>query len=522
MNKSGLLVRLAFVIIFAALAVGFVTGQIFYRITYLDETASAERSIGQLFNSVSRALSTAVYVGDMELTKEVIDGLMSNDTVEGVKVKTAQKQEMMFGNVGLTSKTFIIQHPFSPEASVGEVILYPDSEVISNRAKAIGFANAKTLFVQAAFLTIVAIFIAYYLITRPMINISKELHKIEPGQAHRIDIPEFHKSSELGLLVNDINNLLERSEAQLKEERGLRKEIEKLEQRFRMLFDNSVSPIVLLEPKGNILLFNDSFNQLVSRAGLKFKRNFGELLVELFVDGELAIGALKESLSNDELATGELRIAAQTDAEIWVHLVVVSIVSEDYRKYYQITMHDISKRRVELELLNQQASYDGLTKLYNRQYAESKLSAMITLKQTFVIVLIDLNGFKKVNDEHGHEAGDELLVHVAKQIKACVRQDDMACRWGGDEFVLILNLNAKDPVLRIAEQLNERITAPYFLSKVKKQVTVGASMGVALYPQDGDTMDLVLHRADDAMYQVKREKETNPNMFIKFFEHRTG
>jgi len=96
-----------------------------------------------------------------------------------------------------------------------------------------------------------------------MIVVAKSLHILKPGTDERLAIPIFHTRSELGNLVMDVNKLLEKTESQFGQERKLRTEIETLEKRFRMLFENSLSPIVLIEPTGNILLFNKSFEKII-------------------------------------------------------------------------------------------------------------------------------------------------------------------------------------------------------------------------------------------------------------------
>jgi predicted signal transduction protein with EAL and GGDEF domain len=131
------------------------------------------------------------------------------------------------------------------------------------------------------------------------------------------------------------------------------------------------------------------------------------------------------AFTNDEIATGEFKLkTSKNSASVWVQVVVTSIINEDLREYYQITLHDISKRKKELESLAYQADFDKLTKLYNRQGLEKKIEAFAEQERPFCLALIDLNWFKRINNIYGHESGDEILVFVAGRIKKSLRTQD--------------------------------------------------------------------------------------------------
>jgi diguanylate cyclase (GGDEF)-like protein len=196
--------------------------------------------------------------------------------------------------------------------------------------------------------------------------------------------------------------------------------------------------------------------------------------------------------------------------------VITSIVNEDLREYYQITLHDISKRKKELESLAYQADFDKLTKLYNRQGLEKKIEALIEQERPFCLALIDLNSFKRINDIYGHESGDEILVFVADRIKKTVRTQDFGGRWGGDEFVLLLDGADESATRDIVERLVLRISKPYFLRKFNQNVAVGASVGAAFYPDNSGVLQEVINLADQAMYDVKNLESEDPKQSLKF------
>lgn len=517
MNKSGLLVRLAVVIGFASVAIGFLSTQLFYRLTVNQEVRIAHQSIENLIKTVEATAFTAAYMGTEDLAQEVVDGLATNEVVKNVSMQ--YDDTIVHANDAPIESpiTIPIASMFQPDRAVGEIRIAPNFDYIKARAEQLAGENAKAMIMQAVVVTIVAILVAFYLITQPMISIARALHRTTPGDGGRLAVPHFHNHSELGVLVRDVNKLLDKTEDQFSRERKLREEIEALEKRFRMLFEKSISPIILMEPRGNILLYNSAFEQTLNKLGQSFRKSFGPLLSELFAEPDALSSAVEFAFANDEIATGEFRLLSDNDSEsMWVQVIVTAIVSEDLREYYQITLHDISKRKRELDLLAYQADFDKLTKLHNRQGLEKQLYTLMEDQVAFSLVLLDLNWFKQVNDIYGHKSGDEILIFVADKIKKAIRPTDLAGRWGGDEFVLILNDADKAQTTEVVERLVRLISKPYYLRKFDQNVTIGASAGAANFPTDSTDLQALLHLADQAMYQAKKDKESRPEHFLHF------
>jgi diguanylate cyclase (GGDEF)-like protein len=152
------------------------------------------------------------------------------------------------------------------------------------------------------------------------------------------------------------------------------------------------------------------------------------------------------------------------------------------------------------------ADRDGLTGLYNRRRMLELLDTAITEAaqqwQCVGLLFIDLNGFKGINDEYGHAAGDKILTTVATRITARVRTGDLVCRYGGDEFVVVLpSVPDAAAVSRVADMIRERVALPYWIQGNEQHLT--AAIGESMYPRDGDSAEVLLHRADQAMYRVK-------------------
>jgi diguanylate cyclase (GGDEF)-like protein len=152
------------------------------------------------------------------------------------------------------------------------------------------------------------------------------------------------------------------------------------------------------------------------------------------------------------------------------------------------------------------ADRDGLTGLYNRRRMLELLEAAIgdAVQQDLHVGLlfIDLNGFKNINDRYGHAAGDKILTTVATRISARVRTGDVCCRYGGDEFVVVLpGIPDPFPVSRVADAIRERVSLPYWIGNEQQHLT--ASIGESMYPHHGENAAKLLHRADEAMYRLK-------------------
>ncbi len=517
MNKSSLLVRLAVVMVFSSLAVGFISSQLFYRLTYLHEVDNSKKQISELHETVSATAKIAAYLLDQELAQEVVDGLATNGVVHGATLTF--DDQVISTSISIQEKpiTFALYSPFEKDRIIGHLSMIPDPHHIKIRAKGIGRDNAKALVAQAAIATFIAIFISYVLITQPMVFISRSLHKTTPGTDTRLFIPDFHNKSELGDLVRDINNLLNNTQLQITAEQELKDELEIIEKRFRMLFESSQSPIILMEPRGSILLYNQAFTGLLKKLNTQIKKNFGPLLQELFTDPDSLIRKSKYAFANDEIFTGEFQlIAHQSDRLMWVQVVINSITSDDMKEYYQVTLHDVSKRKKELDKLNKRANYDQMTQLLNRHAAEKNIQNLIFNKINFAVILMDLNGFKEINDIHGHDCGDEILINVAKILKHSVRQDDFPCRWGGDEFVIILKEVNEGRVRAIVKNLLISIKQPYQLSQYHELVSVGASIGAAFFPEDNIDMQGLIKMADKAMYHTKSSLADGKDIDITF------
>jgi diguanylate cyclase (GGDEF)-like protein len=179
---------------------------------------------------------------------------------------------------------------------------------------------------------------------------------------------------------------------------------------------------------------------------------------------------------------------------------------------------EVEQRRVAEHRVEHLATHDPLTNLPNRRGLYEELSELIYRSQRYkyssAVIYVDLDGFKYVNDHFGHEAGDRLLTQVAANFKAIVRQTDSVARIGGDEFiVLITDIDGETSLITKIENLLNEASRP--LEFKGHKISIGASVGIALYPDHGDDAETLLHHADQAMYQAKNQGKNTFRFFTE-------
>lgn len=182
--------------------------------------------------------------------------------------------------------------------------------------------------------------------------------------------------------------------------------------------------------------------------------------------------------------------------------LIVSVLDSRLQVRTSVLASSLEKANGELLQL---ALHDNLTRLPNRLLLEDRLNQALNVAQPeqsrFAVMFMDLDGFKAVNDAYGHHLGDQLLISVTDRLRACVRAQDTLARLGGDEFVLLRAIDDPDDAASLAAELVRCVGEPYVLSRYT--LSVSLSIGIAVYPGDGQTeRDLLLH-ADAAMYHTK-------------------
>jgi len=194
-----------------------------------------------------------------------------------------------------------------------------------------------------------------------------------------------------------------------------------------------------------------------------------------------------------------LKVSAQVAV---IAIVIIAIIIVWNRRLYV----EIQMRKSLQEKMKHMATHDELTGLANRVLLKDRINTAINFHQRqslqMAVLFIDLDGFKLINDNYGHDVGDELLIQVAGRLSDCVRKSDTIVRFGGDEFVLLLTgLHNQDEAAFISEKVLKLVQQPFKLSVI--EANIGCSIGIAMYPDDGQSSNDLLKEADTLMYQVK-------------------
>lgn len=207
---------------------------------------------------------------------------------------------------------------------------------------------------------------------------------------------------------------------------------------------------------------------------------------------------------------GELRLQVRDGPPRWLQYRIVSRPVPDAPSTLAVsgTLLDITERMRAEEQVRTLAFQDPLTGLYNRarffDLLGSARSRVHEAQEQLALLFLDLDGFKEINDRHGHDAGDQLLRQVAERLRGTVSPHDPLCRFGGDEFLVLIRSKGGEPALNaVAQQILAAIAEPFDVNG--QRLSVGVSIGIALYPRDAmNTLDLV-RAADTAMYQAKQQ-----------------
>lgn len=274
------------------------------------------------------------------------------------------------------------------------------------------------------------------------------------------------------------------------------------------VFENTREGVMITDPEGRIVAVNRAFTEIT---GYSEQDILGKTpsMIHVSERDPASCHALWAELRAKGHWQGEVS-SRRKNGEVYPELLTFSSVRDDEGAvtHYVGVFADISQLKQSEAQLERLAHYDALTQLPNRLLLKSRLEHGIERarreNRQIAVMFIDLDRFKYVNDSLGHPAGDELLVLIAERLHNRLREKDTLARLGGDEFVVILeDLADPDDAARVALKLIEQLSAKAFTLDGGHDVYIGASIGISLFPDDGDRPTDLIRNADSAMYAAK-------------------
>jgi len=274
--------------------------------------------------------------------------------------------------------------------------------------------------------------------------------------------------------------------------------------------------VVELDPNGHILNANNGWWQLTET-----KPSLGEIADSVHPEDREAFRACLKNLQsgNKDEFHGRFRFIAESAFERWMECRFVAEQIEGGRVVgIRGVLRDITKTYLQERHIAHMALHDALTGLPNRVLLEDRICKAVQLakrsQDRVAVCFIDLDHFKNINDAYGHKTGDALLLSMAKALENSLRDGDTVARWGGDEFVALLpGLDSLEDTRRVARKLIDVMRQSYDLAG--QPINATFSMGISLYPDDGDSVETLLAHADRAMFYAKSQGRNNFQLFTE-------
>ncbi len=268
------------------------------------------------------------------------------------------------------------------------------------------------------------------------------------------------------------------------------------------VFHHSYEAVLILDERRRIVDLNPAFERALQVDRLRGMRQS----VEAFYPGA-DFTRIWQAVTRDGYWQGELA-ALSAGGQTLAQRVSIAAVQDGQAmpRHFIVVISDITQAKDHERELERMALYDPLTGLPNRRLLRDRLRQGIgrarRQARLLVVCYLDLDGFKRVNDQHGHAAGDQLLIRIGQRVQALLRGQDTLARLGGDELALLLgDVADADEGLAALERVRLAVAEPVEIPGASAHVS--ASMGFALFPLDGESPDLLLRRADQAMYEAK-------------------
>lgn len=294
------------------------------------------------------------------------------------------------------------------------------------------------------------------------------------------------------------------------EQKLVEEKYKKLEESYRSLIE--ISPIgIAIHRDGKLIYVNPAAAKIIkvdNPQKLIDKLIFDIIQPEFHQNAIFRLNKLKENKLYTTLNQYKLFKSDGTTAD--VEMISTNITYFDKPAVLAMVI-DVTDRKKSEEKIRQLAFYDSLTGLPNRNmldyYFNKLLDSSKCKKQKMVVMFLDLDRFKIINDTLGHAFGDIVLQQFSKRLVKYVGKDDMICRYGGDEFIILLNDTNRIEATKVAQRIIDEFSYPFIINEQK--IYSSTSIGISLYPQNGDDLETLVKCADTAMFYAKEKGKNN-------------
>jgi diguanylate cyclase (GGDEF)-like protein/PAS domain S-box-containing protein len=279
---------------------------------------------------------------------------------------------------------------------------------------------------------------------------------------------------------------------------------------LRATLEATADGILVLDSFGNVVSFNEKFLDIwelpASTVGTDDQELIHAVMSAVTEADAIALKAVLKQSDTKQKACLKLENGKILEYQLQPQQLTGKVVGMVW------SFRDVTEEKLSEATIRHQASHDRLTNLPNRFYFEQAFEVALQTStvdtKSMAVMFLDLDRFKAVNDQFGHAIGDQLLQNIAQRLSGCLREQDVIARWGGDEFVILLpEMRGKDDVSEIASRLIDVCQPEFCLNETCLSIT--ASIGIAVYPEDGLDIHTLIHNADTALYQSKRSGRNN-------------
>lgn len=287
------------------------------------------------------------------------------------------------------------------------------------------------------------------------------------------------------------------------------------------VFDNSTEAILVTDNKGFVINANPAFFEASQFSPDEIRGLRPDDIINTKYHSFEFYAEVGQSVLQDSYWQGEVHYLRKNGEERVSWTGISATRSRTGRvQNFIIIVSDITERKVIESRIHKLAYFDPLTGLPNRSQMHERLDQMITQAHengTFIAVLfLDLDRFKPINDSMGHPAGDRVLKDVASRLRSCIKKDDLVCRMSGDEFTIALSGQktadiASETAIKVAERILYELQQPFLIEK--RNLFLTGSIGIAIYPNDGNSVTELLKNSDMAMYHAKGDGRNNVQFF---------